>query len=140
MMVDGLTPTLVFKDGQPVIALGTFASSLFPANYQVLVNMIDFGMNPEEAVLTPRFGMYSLDLAKMRIDTSTNMIDKRFCPELIEILKKRGINLTQDPPRTLPNGYVDIGDPVVVKISHDNGSRVLEGMTPEWLYGLAAGY
>jgi gamma-glutamyltranspeptidase/glutathione hydrolase len=49
------TPTIILKDGQPVIALGTpGGDGQWQRLAQVIVNMIDFGMNIQEAISAPR--------------------------------------------------------------------------------------
>lgn len=50
-----MAPVLGFKDGQPVLAVGSGGSNrLRTAIMQTLVNVIDFGMPVEQAVLAPR--------------------------------------------------------------------------------------
>jgi gamma-glutamyltranspeptidase/glutathione hydrolase len=51
-----LSPTIVLKDGQPFLALSTpGGDNQDQALLQVLLNIIDFGMAPQEAVEAPRF-------------------------------------------------------------------------------------
>ncbi len=51
-----LTPTLVLKDGQPFMVLSTpGGDNQDQALLQVLLNIIEFGMNPQEAVEAARF-------------------------------------------------------------------------------------
>ncbi len=51
-----LTPTLVLKEGQPFMVLSTpGGDNQDQALLQVLLNVIEFGMNPQEAVEAPRF-------------------------------------------------------------------------------------
>jgi gamma-glutamyltranspeptidase / glutathione hydrolase len=51
-----LSPTIVMKDGKPVIAMSTpGGDNQDQAMLQVLLNMIEFGMSPQEAVEAPRF-------------------------------------------------------------------------------------
>jgi gamma-glutamyltranspeptidase/glutathione hydrolase len=51
-----LSPTLVLKDGQPYLAMSTpGGDNQDQAMLQVLLNIIDFGMSPQEAVESPRF-------------------------------------------------------------------------------------
>jgi gamma-glutamyltranspeptidase/glutathione hydrolase len=51
-----LSPTMVLKDGQPFIAMSTpGGDNQDQAMLQVLLNIIDFGMSPQEAVEAPRF-------------------------------------------------------------------------------------
>lgn len=51
-----LTPTVVLKGGEPFMALSTpGGDNQDQALIQVLLNIIEFGMNPQEAVEAPRF-------------------------------------------------------------------------------------
>jgi gamma-glutamyltranspeptidase/glutathione hydrolase len=51
-----LTPTLVMKDGKPLMALSTpGGDNQDQSLLQVLLNVIEFGMNVQEAVEAPRF-------------------------------------------------------------------------------------
>jgi gamma-glutamyltranspeptidase/glutathione hydrolase len=51
-----LTPTIVLKDGAPVMALSTpGGDNQDQALLQVFLNIIEFGMSPQEAVEAPRF-------------------------------------------------------------------------------------
>jgi gamma-glutamyltranspeptidase/glutathione hydrolase len=51
-----MTPTLVFRDGRPVMTLGAPGGAWIGiAILQVLVNVLDFGMGMQEAVQAPRF-------------------------------------------------------------------------------------
>lgn len=51
-----LSPTLVLKDGKPCLAMSTpGGDNQDQALLQVLLNIIEFGMTPQEAVEAPRF-------------------------------------------------------------------------------------
>jgi len=51
-----LSPTIVLKDGKPFLALSTpGGDNQDQALLQVLLNILDFGMPPQEAVEAPRF-------------------------------------------------------------------------------------
>jgi gamma-glutamyltranspeptidase/glutathione hydrolase len=51
-----LSPTLVLKEGEPFMVLSTpGGDNQDQALLQVLLNIIEFGMNPQEAVEAPRF-------------------------------------------------------------------------------------
>lgn len=51
-----LTPGLVFKDGKPLMAISVAGGDLQDQTaLQVLLNVIDFGKSPAEAVSAPRF-------------------------------------------------------------------------------------
>jgi gamma-glutamyltranspeptidase/glutathione hydrolase len=54
--LSSMSPTIVTKDGKPVIVLGTpGGSSIITAVLLTIVNLIDYGMNVQEAVDAPRF-------------------------------------------------------------------------------------
>lgn len=52
----GMAPTLVAKDGKPVLVLGSpGATRIITSNLQVILNVLDFGMSISDAVAAPRF-------------------------------------------------------------------------------------
>lgn len=52
----GMTPTIVYRGDQPWVVIGApGATRIITAVAQVLVNVIDFSMTMQEAVLAPRF-------------------------------------------------------------------------------------
>lgn len=55
-MLSSMTPTIVLRDGQPWIVVGTPGGTTIPTSvYQTLVNLIDFGLDPDAAVNRPKF-------------------------------------------------------------------------------------
>ncbi len=55
-----MTPTIVFQDGRPVMTLGAPGGAWIGiAVLQVLLNVLDWGMGMQEAVLAPRFSCTS---------------------------------------------------------------------------------
>jgi len=51
-----LTPTLVIKDGKPILAISVAGGDLQDqTTLNVLLNFVEFGMMPNEAVTAPRF-------------------------------------------------------------------------------------
>ncbi|NIB41799.1 gamma-glutamyltransferase [Pseudomaricurvus alkylphenolicus] len=54
--LSSMTPTMVFKDGKPFLVTGSPGGSrIITTVLQVLVNVMDHGLNVAEAVHTPRF-------------------------------------------------------------------------------------
>lgn len=51
-----VAPTLIMKNGRPVLAAGSPSVGLLQNIVQNTVNILDFGMSVEESVLRPRFG------------------------------------------------------------------------------------
>jgi gamma-glutamyltranspeptidase/glutathione hydrolase len=88
-----LTPTLVMKDGHPFAALSTpGGDNQDQALLQVLLNVIEFGMNPQEAVEAPRFETWHLvsSFDDHRFNPGVLQIEGRIKPGVIEDLKARG--------------------------------------------------
>ncbi len=54
--LSSMTPTIVLKDGRAVMALGSpMGTMIISSVMHALINVIDFGMNPQQAVMAPRF-------------------------------------------------------------------------------------
>ncbi len=52
----GMTPTIVYQDGDPVMVIGApGATRIITSILQVIVNVLDCGMSISDAVLAPRF-------------------------------------------------------------------------------------
>ena len=50
-----MSPTIVLKDGKPVMTLGAAGGpTIITQVVQALINVIDLGMSPQEAVAAPR--------------------------------------------------------------------------------------
>lgn len=55
-MVSSMTPTIVVKDGKPLLVAGSPGGrTIINTVLQVLLNVMDYGMNAQEAVDAPRF-------------------------------------------------------------------------------------
>lgn len=55
-MLSSMTPSLVVKDGKPLIVVGTPGGTTIPTSvYQTIVNIIDFNMSALDAVNKPKF-------------------------------------------------------------------------------------
>lgn len=59
-----LAPSMVLRDGEPVIVSGSPSVSLVACVMQNLVNIMDFGMSIEDSVAQPRFGARPHDPAR----------------------------------------------------------------------------
>lgn len=117
-----LTPTLVLKDGQPYMILSTpGGDNQDQALLQVLLNIIEFGMSPQEAVEAPRFDtqhyVSSFDNHEFRAGVLN--VESRVAAEVISALESRGHKMkTQSPWGT--------GSAPTV-ILYDVKSRVISG-------------
>jgi gamma-glutamyltranspeptidase/glutathione hydrolase len=91
-----LTPTLVLKDGQPFMVLSTpGGDNQDQALVQVLLNVIEFGMNPQEAVEAPRFDTqhYVSSFDNHEFLAGVLNIESRIPADVISQLKSRGHKL-----------------------------------------------
>jgi gamma-glutamyltranspeptidase/glutathione hydrolase len=53
--LSSMTPTILFKDGQPVLATGSLGgSTIITVVLEMVLNIVDFDMNPMEATAAPR--------------------------------------------------------------------------------------
>ncbi len=59
--ISNMTPLILFKDGRPVLVLGSPGGTrIFPSLAQILFNIVDFGMPLDAAIEAPRFFTYSV--------------------------------------------------------------------------------
>lgn len=55
-MLSSMTPTLLLKDGEVALVVGTpGGSTIFTSVFQTIVNIVDFGMSPLDAIDATRF-------------------------------------------------------------------------------------
>jgi gamma-glutamyltranspeptidase / glutathione hydrolase len=84
-------PLLVLKDGFPIMAEGAPGSRrIIERNLQVVLNMIEFGMGPQDATSAPTFDASGLD----------TLVDSRISSSHVEELKRMGHNVkvVEDEP------------------------------------------
>jgi gamma-glutamyltranspeptidase/glutathione hydrolase len=81
--LSSMTPTIVTRDGRLEMVLGAPGGSrIITAVMQVFLNVVDFGMNIQEAVDAPRFH-HQWQPDKIEFE-------KGFSPDTIELLRARG--------------------------------------------------
>jgi gamma-glutamyltranspeptidase/glutathione hydrolase len=110
-----LTPTLVLKGGQPYMVLSTpGGDNQDQALLQVLLNIIEFGMNPQEAVEAARFDTqhYVSSFDDHEFLPGSLNIESRIDEKTIAELKARGHKVNvQSAWGTLSSPTVIIFDP-----------------------------
>jgi gamma-glutamyltranspeptidase/glutathione hydrolase len=76
-MLSSMSPTIVLKDNLPYMVVGTPGGTTIPTSvFQSILNIIDFGLNAEEAVNKPKFHHQWLpDVVYMEKDFSAATID-----------------------------------------------------------------
>jgi gamma-glutamyltranspeptidase/glutathione hydrolase len=81
--LSSMSPTIVLRDEQLYMILGGPGGSRIPtAVLQVFLNVVDFGMNPQEAVDAPRFHHQWLP------DAIT--VERGFSPDALALLRAKG--------------------------------------------------
>ncbi len=107
-MLSSMTPTIVEKNGKFLLALGTPGGTTIPTSvFQVFLNVIEFGMNLQEATDAPRFHhQWQPDIVYFEKNS--------FAENLIQALEKlgyktqfRGIIGKVNGIRKLPNGQYE---------------------------------
>ena len=82
-MLSSMTPTVVLKNKQPYLVVGTPGGTTIPTSvFQTLVNILEFGQSPLDAVNNPKFHHQWLP--------DQLMVEKEFPTAVKEDLEKRG--------------------------------------------------
>jgi gamma-glutamyltranspeptidase/glutathione hydrolase len=108
--LSSMTPTIVLKDGKPLIVTGSPGGSrIITAVLQVITNVIDFHMDIGGAVSAPRLHN------QWRPDET--FVEPGFDPAVLEALRARGHTIVATEPHTAANsievtrdGYVGAAD------------------------------
>jgi gamma-glutamyltranspeptidase/glutathione hydrolase len=101
-----LTPTLVLHDGKPVLAVSVAGGDgQDQATLQMLLDVIDFGLSPAEAVTAPRFGTNHLlgSFRQTPPKLGSLLLYRDFSEETVRDLRARGHKVTlRKPPLWAP--------------------------------------
>jgi len=91
-----IIPAFVTKDGKPWISFGVMGGSMQPQGHaQIIVNLIDFGMNLQEAGDAPRIrhGGSSQPTGEKMTNGGTVYLESGIDPDVIRELMKKGHNI-----------------------------------------------
>ena len=128
--LSSMTPTIVLKDGKPYFAIGSPGGpTIINTVLHVIVNVIDFGMDMQEAIDAPRFHHQWLPDVIYWEKFGVN-------PDTRAVLEKMG-HTFRDIPGASRNAPSDIGDAHGVMIDA-TGMRL--GASDPRLGGVAVGY
>jgi gamma-glutamyltranspeptidase/glutathione hydrolase len=129
-----IIPAMVTKEGQPWLCFGVMGGDMQPQGHvQILVNMIDFGMNVQEAGDAARvrhMGSQTPTGLPMDADGGKVAVESGIPEATIKSLQERGHNIVRSPGSF--GGYQGI------LIDHRHG--VLQGGTDPRKDGAAVGY
>lgn len=115
-----LTPTIVSREGRPVLGISVAGGDMQDqVTLSVLLNQVEFGLSPAEAVTAPRFNTEHLqnsfdsdpDRARAFIAPASLRVNDTLPAEVREELSRRGHQLT------IVEGH--IGMPVTLSVSAD---------------------
>ncbi|MBP6383166.1 MAG: gamma-glutamyltransferase, partial [Pseudomonadales bacterium] len=129
-----IIPAFVTKDGQPLMAFGLMGGDMQPQGHaQVIVNLVDFGMNLQEAGDAIRFHHTgsSEPTGTMMTDGGVLHIEDGLPAAVLEELKRRGHTLESEPVGAY-GGYQ--------AIRRDPDTGVYCGATEKRKDGCALGY
>ncbi|MBJ2158451.1 gamma-glutamyltransferase [Variovorax sp. IB41] len=130
--LSSMSPTIVSKDGKPVFVVGTPGGSrIITAVLHTILNVVDYGMNVQEAVDAPRFHQQWLP-------DVTNVETFAISPDTRKILTDMGHNLGVPQPANHLAAIIVVapslgGKPV-------GANRFYGANDPRRNTGLAAGY
>ena len=88
-MLSSMTPTIVLKNGLPYLVVGTpGGTTIITSVFQTLVNILEFGMNAEDAVNKPKFHHQWLP-DEIAVEKSFDSMVKKQLVEMGYTLKER---------------------------------------------------
>jgi gamma-glutamyltranspeptidase/glutathione hydrolase len=117
-------PTILFREGVPFLAVGAPGGrKLITAVLQSIVNVVDFGMGPQEAV----------NALRVHAEGRPTIVDSRASPELREALSARG-HVLETREESFSSSFFGIPSAILVD---ESGS--LHGGVNRLKYALAAG-
>jgi gamma-glutamyltranspeptidase / glutathione hydrolase len=120
--LSSMVPTIILRDGRLLLLAGSPGGSRIPSSVlQVILNVIDFGMNAQDAVDAPRI--------HHQWQPDKLYLERGISPDTAALLKSRGYNIEQS--ENLMLGRVEA-------IVHDNGW--LQGGSDGRGSGKAVGY
>ncbi|WP_213954318.1 gamma-glutamyltransferase [Variovorax sp. dw_954] len=130
--LSSMSPTIVSKDGKPVMVVGTPGGSrIITAVMLTMINAIDYGMNVQEAVDAPRFHQQWLP-------DVTNVETYALSPDTRKLLVDMGHNLGEPQPANHLAAII-VGAPSLGGKPVAN-NRFYGANDPRPNTGLAAGY
>jgi len=94
--LSSMSPTIVLKDGKPILVTGTPGGSrIITGVLQVILNVVDHGMNAAAAVSAPRLHNQWLP--------DTVWVENGFPQDTLDALRARGHNIVTPLPQTSAN-------------------------------------
>ena len=90
--LSSMTPTIITKDGKPVLVLGTPGGArIITTVLQVVLNLVDYGMDIQEAVDAPR-------IHNQWLPEETRIEPRALSPDTRKVLEGMGHHFEETPP------------------------------------------
>ncbi len=103
-MLSSMTPTIVLKNNQPFLVLGTPGGTTIPTSvFQSIVNILDFGLSPRKAIDLPKFHHQWLPDKLFVEPTLSHEMSEQLTKIGYEIHKREAIGRTEII-KVLPDG------------------------------------
>jgi gamma-glutamyltranspeptidase/glutathione hydrolase len=128
---DSTHPVIVLKKGKPFLAASCIGS-IHIATLQCVVNVLDYNMDPQQAVEMPYFFSSALHPSEYNKQT---VPEGQFAEEILEAVRAMGQEIKVLPPEMQ---WLQMGGWVGIKIDPETGKR--KGGVPLVLNGIAVGY
>jgi gamma-glutamyltranspeptidase / glutathione hydrolase len=108
--LSSMTPTIVLKDGKPFLILGSPGGARIPTTVaNILMGVIDYGMNIQESVNAPRFhNQWLPDVIN---------VEEWFSPDTVRSLENKGHKVKMgDPSSQPPDPYWSDGECIAIDL------------------------
>lgn len=124
------SPLLVFKDGKPFLAFGSpGGETIGQTEFQTAINVIDFGMSPQQAVEAARFAL-DADPNFYRPGSAVTMnLESRVSPAVVKELQAKGHNVR------LTSGW-NAGSMQAIMFEPQTGTMIAAGDPRRLLYAI----
>jgi gamma-glutamyltranspeptidase/glutathione hydrolase len=123
-----IIPAMVFRDGRPLMSFGVMGGDIQAQGHaQVLVNLVDRGMNLQQAIEAPRIRYVS---------GRGVMLEEGLTAPVIEALVARGHERVLPPAGIMHRALMGGGQAIMI----DPGTGALSGASDPRKDGLALGY
>lgn len=129
-------PALVMRDGEPVMALGAHGGDHIPqGTLQLLLNVLEFGRDPQEAVEEPRFYSYNFPSSNTESKYEPGMLrlEGRIPKSVADRLQQKGHVIER-----YPDWWE--GSALYCAITRDPMTHVLQGGADPRCEAFAVGY
>jgi gamma-glutamyltranspeptidase/glutathione hydrolase len=95
-------PGLMMREGKPYAAVGLKGGHVQPqVQVQIISNLVDFGMTPQQAIAAPRFN---------HIEAAKVGLEPEILPEVKEELQRRGHQIVGGNPESFGGAHAIIID------------------------------